>query len=137
MTGPAQIHLRRSIPLNNAGEVFKLVGEELGALVRRIPDGETGGRLSWMGWQNAVFEGDPNFDAIASDGDYRAATPISRRLPIFSFGARRNYISVLFTIPTAPREAAGALPPPTSFAVPTGLRRNAGLAGAKRIRWRP
>jgi len=74
MAEAAQIHLCGSIPLGNAGEVFQLVGEELGLGVRRIPDGETGGRLSWLGWQNAVFEGDPNFEAITSDGDYRAAT---------------------------------------------------------------
>ena len=74
MAKPAEVHLCGSIPLAGAGAVFKAVSETLGGAVRRIPDGETGGRLSWLGWQNSVFEGDPNFEAIASDGDYRAAT---------------------------------------------------------------
>ena len=70
----AEVQLCGSIPLTDAGEVFRAVAGKLGARVRRIPDGETGSRLSWMGWQNAVFDGDPNFEAIASEGDYRAAT---------------------------------------------------------------
>ena len=74
MAEPAQIHLCGSIPLADAGEVFRVVGEKLGEAVRRIPDGETGDRLSWLGWQSAVFADDPNFEAITSEGDYRAAT---------------------------------------------------------------
>ena len=44
-----------SIPLENTSQVFDLVEGSLGGLVSRIPDGETGERLSWLGWQNHVF----------------------------------------------------------------------------------
>ena len=69
-----EVHLCGSIPLDDANEVFEAVGHGLGNLVRRIPDGETAQRISWLGWQDHVFEGDPNFEAIQSEGDYRAAT---------------------------------------------------------------
>lgn len=74
MANPAPIHLVGSIPLADAADVFETVGTTLGDTVRRIPDGETGNRLSWLGWQDHVFHDDPNFEAIQSDGDYRAAT---------------------------------------------------------------
>ena len=40
-----------SVPLESAASVFELVGTKLGALVKRIPDGETGSRKDWVGWQ--------------------------------------------------------------------------------------
>jgi hypothetical protein len=63
-----------SIPLENASEVFYVVGKKLSGLVSRIPDGETGNRLSWLGWQDHVFENHPNFEADAHEGDPRAAS---------------------------------------------------------------
>ena len=44
-----------SVPLANAEAVFRAVGQTLGERVRRIPDGETGGRLNWVEWQADVF----------------------------------------------------------------------------------
>lgn len=43
-----------SVPLSSAEEVFEAVGSELGAFVKRIPDGETGPRSSWI-----VCQGEP------------------------------------------------------------------------------
>ena len=63
-----------SIPLENTSQVFDLVEESLGGLVSRIPDGETGERLSWLGWQNHVFENNPNLLAEEHEGDHRDAT---------------------------------------------------------------
>ena len=51
-----------SIPLENTTQVFDLIGKSLEGLVSRIPDGETGERLSWLGWQDHVFENNPNLD---------------------------------------------------------------------------
>lgn len=50
-----QVHLTGSIPLESADDVFALVGAELGDLCIRIPDGETGSRKNWIGWQYSVF----------------------------------------------------------------------------------
>ncbi|MGH7911459.1 MAG: hypothetical protein ACREOV_07030 [Candidatus Dormibacteraceae bacterium] len=45
-----------SIPLGDAREVFREVGSTLGDLVARVPDGETGVRKDWIGWQSQVFD---------------------------------------------------------------------------------
>lgn len=44
-----------SVPLASSDEVFRVVGEELGRYVKRIPDGETGERSGWTGWSAQVF----------------------------------------------------------------------------------
>ena len=45
-----------SVPLESAASVFELVGTKLGALVKRIPDGETGSRKDWVGWQGEAMK---------------------------------------------------------------------------------
>ena len=49
------VHLCGSIPLASSDEVFRVVSEELGRHVWRIPDGETGERYQWIGWAAQVF----------------------------------------------------------------------------------
>jgi len=44
-----------SVPLGSATEVFETIASSLGGLARRIPDGETGNRLDFIGWQQEVF----------------------------------------------------------------------------------
>jgi hypothetical protein len=44
-------HLVGSIGLDTVDEVFRTVGEMLGPYVRRVPDGEVGGRKLWISWQ--------------------------------------------------------------------------------------
>lgn len=68
------LHLVGSIPLENADAVFQAVGECFGAQAHRVPDGETGNRISWLGWQNHVFEDDPNFEYITAEPDPRVAS---------------------------------------------------------------
>jgi len=45
------VHLVGSVPLASADQVFESVGSILGPLAKRIPDGETGFRLTWIGFQ--------------------------------------------------------------------------------------
>ena len=45
-----------SVPLESSASVFELVGTKLGALVKRIPDGETGSRKDWVVWQADVMK---------------------------------------------------------------------------------
>ncbi len=43
-----------SVSLASAAEVFEAAGTALGDLARRIPDGETGIRLGWIGCQGPL-----------------------------------------------------------------------------------
>jgi hypothetical protein len=45
-----------SVPLESSASVFEVVGTKLGNLAKRIPDGETGVRKDWIGWQAEVFK---------------------------------------------------------------------------------
>ncbi len=55
------VHLVGSVPFRNATEVFETVGPLLGSGLASIPDGETGERLSWMGWLEPIFANHPQF----------------------------------------------------------------------------
>ncbi len=44
-----------SVPLESSSAVFETVGARLGSLIKRIPDGETGVRKDWIGWQSGVM----------------------------------------------------------------------------------
>jgi SAM-dependent methyltransferase len=48
-------HLVGSVPLASAEAVFRVVADEIGDRLRRIPDGETGPRSDWIVWQLPVF----------------------------------------------------------------------------------
>jgi len=45
------VHLVGSVGLDTVEELFRTVGGLLGAYLRRIPDGEVGGRKLWISWQ--------------------------------------------------------------------------------------
>jgi hypothetical protein len=63
-----------SVPLDNAEQVFRTAASILGPRVQCLPDGETGDRLGWIGWQFNVFTSHPHFEVIpAEPGGY---TPI-------------------------------------------------------------
>jgi hypothetical protein len=48
---PETVHLVGSIGLDTVDEVFRTVGALLGSYLRRVPDGEVGGRKLWISWQ--------------------------------------------------------------------------------------
>ena len=52
---PHNVHIVGSVPLANAELVFTTLGDALGPWLARIPDGETGDRLSWIGWLRPIF----------------------------------------------------------------------------------
>ena len=61
---PHGAHLVGSVPLANTEEVFNTASSILGERLHRIPDGETGVRTNWIGWQIAFFENNPAFELI-------------------------------------------------------------------------
>jgi hypothetical protein len=63
------VHLVGSIPLSDAGEVFRTTAEILGSGISRMPDGETGARKNWVGFQYAVMARHPQFEFAGSPAD--------------------------------------------------------------------
>jgi hypothetical protein len=133
-----------SVPLNSAEEVFRAVAGELGARVRRIPDGETGDRTGWVGFQIPMLAGHESFeivpsgqpDALDSDLDKVArAEGEDYTLPVFALrpGARAEALrfgdlgyarSAIASYATFARlKDAGVIRPDTRFQVslPTPL----------------
>src|SRR5579864_1267581 len=80
---PRGVHLLGSVPLENAEEVFRTVSSILGGRLRRIPDGETGVRINWIGWQIQFLAGNPHFEVIPPDPTAYAPLPhLKLRSPI-------------------------------------------------------
>ncbi len=56
---PERVHLVGSIGLDSVDEVFRTAGRLLGRRLRRIPDGEPGGRRLWISWQYPLLRANP------------------------------------------------------------------------------
>lgn len=67
---PHGTHLVGSVPLANTEEVFRTTSAILGERLHRIPDGETGVRTNWIGWQLAFFENNPAFEKLPAPDAY-------------------------------------------------------------------
>lgn len=61
---PRGVHLVGSIPLGDAETVFRTTADVLGARLRRVTDGETGGRLGWIVWQLQRLTQHPQFEVV-------------------------------------------------------------------------
>jgi hypothetical protein len=72
---PHGAHLVGSVPLANAEEVFRTASSILGDRLHRIPDGETGVRTNWIGWQVAFFEKNSAFELIPPEPEAYAMLP--------------------------------------------------------------
>lgn len=57
-----EVLLVGSVGLKDSEEVFRAVGPLLGGRMKRIPDGETGSRTSWVSRLRFVLEGNPAFE---------------------------------------------------------------------------
>jgi hypothetical protein len=67
-----------SIPLADTETVFAAAAEALGPLATRLPDGETGVRRNWIGWQGAAFARVPQLERIAlRQRDYQLQPPFT------------------------------------------------------------
>jgi len=56
---PSKVHLVGSIALDSVEEVFQTAGTMLGRRLRRVPDGEPGGRRLWISWQYPLLRALP------------------------------------------------------------------------------
>ena len=75
MTTPTGVHLVGSVPLSDSSEVFRTAGSKLGDRLLRMPDGEIGVRSNWIGWQFAVFYGNPIFETVEGAQDAYLSPP--------------------------------------------------------------
>jgi hypothetical protein len=62
---PEKVHLVGSIALDSVEEVFRTAGTVLGRRLRRVPDGEPGGRRLWISWQYPLLRSLPFLKAVS------------------------------------------------------------------------
>jgi hypothetical protein len=60
------VHFVGSVGLDTPEEVFAAIGQYCGEFLKRVPDGEPGGRRMWISWQIPVLRGNPS---LAQVGD--------------------------------------------------------------------
>jgi len=118
------VHLVGSIPLRDATQVFETVARLLGPRAPRIPDGETGERLEWMGWLEPLFSTHPQFENTGesvfrgyTSYKYRARAGIP--LDAVRFGNLRHAAIATESYREFARlKAAGTIPTSTRFLFP-------------------
>lgn len=62
------VHLVGSIALDSPQEVFATAGKLLGPHLKRVPDGEPGGRRLWISWQVPLLRANPRLQVAAPIG---------------------------------------------------------------------
>jgi len=121
---PCCVHLVGSIGLDTVEDVFRTTGEVLGPYLRRVPDGEVGGRKLWISWQypllraNTFLRPDPS-GAVRPTNRFQlltlaeGVTPADVRFGELGYAreARASYQDFLAA------RAAGELPPNVRFQV--------------------
>ena len=83
------VHLVGSVPLGSASEVFRAVSDELGPCLKRIPDGETGERTGWVGFQALMLRDHPSFELVPSDVPGERAEDLTSAVQARGDGYRR------------------------------------------------
>ncbi|MGH3197228.1 MAG: hypothetical protein ACRDNT_15120 [Streptosporangiaceae bacterium] len=71
---PASVHFNGSVNLADAEAVMREIVSRVPGGLRRVPDGETGGRGNWIFFQLRKFQESPSFVAVEANdkaGDYR------------------------------------------------------------------
>ncbi len=68
-----------SVALPDAASVFETSSAVIGPALKRIPDGETGARMSWIGWLEPVFANSPALELSDEVWAVHAAASKHRR----------------------------------------------------------
>jgi hypothetical protein len=55
----ANVHFVGSVALDSPEEVFAAIGQQCGPYLKRVPDGEPGGRRLWISWQIPLLRANP------------------------------------------------------------------------------
>jgi hypothetical protein len=72
------VHLVGSVALDTPDEVFATAGELLGPRLKRVPDGEPGGRRLWISFQIPVLRAHPDLE-VAGSADPMGLVPLKLR----------------------------------------------------------
>ena len=73
---PDKVHLVGRIALDSVEEVFRTAGQLLGRRLRRVPDGEPGGRRLWISWQYPFLRAQPFLKPDPSAPNPRGMQPL-------------------------------------------------------------
>ena len=60
----ANVHFVGSVALDTPAEVFAAIGQHCGPYLKRVPDGEPGGRRLWISWQVPVLRANPSLAPV-------------------------------------------------------------------------
>jgi hypothetical protein len=58
------VHFVGSVALDSPEEVFAAIGTQCGPYLKRVPDGEPGGRRLWISWQIPVLRANPSLAQV-------------------------------------------------------------------------
>jgi hypothetical protein len=58
------VHFVGSVALDGPAELFQAIGQQCGPFLKRVPDGEPGGRRLWISWQIPVLRANPSLEPI-------------------------------------------------------------------------
>jgi hypothetical protein len=61
------VHFVGSVALDSPEEVFASIGAALGPHLKRVPDGEPGGRRLWISWQIPVLRANPSLAPVGDN----------------------------------------------------------------------
>jgi hypothetical protein len=95
-----QVHLVGSVALDTAQDVFSAAGKLLGPYLKRIPDGEPGGRRLWISWQIPLLRANPNLQVVAP-ADQTGIALVPLRLPAYEAAMLREVGRICEAIPHA------------------------------------
>jgi hypothetical protein len=115
------VHLVGSIGLGTVEDVFATVAKLLGPYLRRIPDGEVGGRRMWITWQYPVLRGHPSLRP-----DPSGAVRPTNRFPLLTLAEDADGAALRFGELGYAREARASyldfLAARASGVLPAGIR---------------
>ena len=60
------VHFVGSVAFDSPEEVFATIGTALGPYLKRVPDGEPGGRRLWISWQIPVLRANPSLSQVGA-----------------------------------------------------------------------
>src|ERR1700687_1923623 len=115
------VQLIGSVPLADAEEVLRTTAEVLGDRVRRLPDGETGDRSNWVGFQIEYMARSIQLELVPADPNSYAPLPSLKLRPGVSardvtFGGLGYAAAARASYAVFERlQADGTIPPTTRF----------------------